>query len=36
LSIEIQLNDGTKFTGLDLVNGIISKWQSFFEAHGII
>jgi hypothetical protein len=35
LSIEIQMNDGTTFTGLDLVNGVISKWQSFFKAHGV-
>jgi hypothetical protein len=35
-SIEIQMNDGTAFSGLDLVNGVISKWQAFFEAHGVI
>jgi hypothetical protein len=36
LSIEIQTNDGTTFTGLELVNGVISKWQAFFKTHGII
>ena len=34
-SIDIQLNDGTSFTCLDLVNGVLTAWESFFLAHGI-
>jgi hypothetical protein len=34
-SIEVQLNDGTSFHCLDLVQGVVASWQSFFLAHGI-
>jgi hypothetical protein len=34
-SIEIQLNDGTKFYCLELVQGVIDTWQTFFTAHSI-
>ncbi|MGH6804172.1 MAG: hypothetical protein ACREC3_12520 [Methyloceanibacter sp.] len=34
-SIEITLNDGTKFNGLDLVRGVLTTWKSFFRAHQI-
>jgi hypothetical protein len=34
-SIEVQLNDGTSFHCLDLVQGALSSWQTFFSAHGI-
>ena len=34
-SIEVQLNDGTIFHCLDLANGVLSSWQSFFAVHGI-
>jgi len=33
-SIEVQLNDGTSFHCLDLVQGVVGSWQSFL-AHGI-
>ena len=34
-SIEIQLNDGRTFNCLDLVQGVVTAWQTFFSAHGI-
>ena len=34
-SIEIQLNDGTTFDSLDLVQGVVTTWRTFFSAHGI-
>lgn len=34
-SIEVNLNDGTNFHCLDLVQGVLSSWQIFFTAHGI-
>jgi hypothetical protein len=34
-SIEVQLNDGTSFQCLDLVNNVIASWQSFFKSHGM-
>ena len=34
-SIEIQLNDGTVFNGLQLVQGVLQTWKSFFAAHKI-
>jgi hypothetical protein len=33
--IEVELNDGTKFNCLDLVQGVISSWQAFFSTHGM-
>jgi hypothetical protein len=34
-SIEVFLNDGTSFHCLDMVQGVLSSWQTFFFAHGI-
>ncbi len=34
-SIEVQLNDGTSFPCLDLVNNVIKSWQSFFKSQGL-
>lgn len=34
-SIQIQLNDGTTFHCLDLVQGVIICWENFFSAHNI-
>lgn len=34
-SIKVKLNDGTAFTALDLVQGVLATWQSFFLKHGI-
>jgi len=34
-SIEVQLNDGTTFHCLELVQGVIDSWMAFFAAHGI-
>lgn len=34
-SIDIYLNDGTRFHCLDLVNGVLSSWNNFFSAHDI-
>jgi hypothetical protein len=34
-SIEIKLNDGTVFDGMQLVHGVVQTWRSFFAAHGI-
>ena len=34
-SIEIELNDGTKLNCLDLVQDVMSRWKSFFSAHGM-
>jgi len=34
-SIEVQLNDGTTIHCLDLDQGVVDFWQSFFSAHGI-
>jgi hypothetical protein len=34
-SIEVQLNDGTTFHCLELVQGVVDSWQTFFSAHGI-
>jgi hypothetical protein len=35
VSIDVELNDGTKFSCLDLVNGVLSTWKSFFRLHSI-
>jgi hypothetical protein len=34
-SIEIRLNDGTCFQCLDLVEGVITTWQSFFTFYKV-
>lgn len=34
-SIEIKLNDGTVFNALELVQGVLQTWKSFFSDHGI-
>lgn len=34
-SIELVLNDGTSFHCLDLVQGVLTTWQSFFTTHGM-
>jgi len=34
-SIDVCLNSGTSFHCLDLVQGVLSSWQTFFSAHGI-
>jgi|HubBroStandDraft_6_1064221.scaffolds.fasta_scaffold205895_3 hypothetical protein len=34
-SIDVELNDGTKFGCLDLVRGVLSTWSSFFAIHSI-
>ena len=34
-SIEILLNDGTKYDGLDLVNGVLNEWRQYFKLHGV-
>lgn len=34
-SIQIQLNDGTRYSCLDLVNGVKETWQRFFATHEI-
>jgi hypothetical protein len=34
-SIEIKLNDGNTFNCLDLVQGVLSVWKSFFENYGV-
>lgn len=34
-SIEVCLNDGTRFHCLDMVQSVLSSWQTFFSAHGI-
>ena len=34
-SIEVSLNDGTHFSALELVAGVLDTWQSFFAKHGI-
>jgi len=34
-SIEVCLNDGTSFHCLDMVQGVLSSWQTFFSTHGI-
>jgi hypothetical protein len=34
-SIEVCLNDGTSFHCLDLVQGVLSSWQTFFSVHKI-
>lgn len=34
-SIEVCLNDGTSFHCLDMVQGVLSSWQTFFSIHGI-
>ncbi|MBT5177039.1 MAG: hypothetical protein HOL93_10860 [Candidatus Marinimicrobia bacterium] len=35
-SIQIQLNDGTTFHCLDLVQGVLTSWDKFFLAHNIM
>lgn len=35
LNIDIRLSDGTAFTGLELVNGVLTTWRAFFREHGI-
>lgn len=34
-SIEVQLNDGTSFHCLDLVEGVLASWETFLLSHGI-
>lgn len=34
-SIEVVLNDGTCFHCLDLVQGVLTTWQTFFTTHGM-
>lgn len=34
-SIEVTLNDGTTFSCLELAEGVIDSWESFFKCHGI-
>jgi hypothetical protein len=34
-SIEVTLNDGTSFNCLDLVQGVVNKWESFLSAYKI-
>jgi len=34
-SIEILLNDGTNYDGLDLVNGVLNEWHQYFKLHGV-
>jgi hypothetical protein len=34
-SIKVALNDGTRFSALELVQGVLGTWQSFFAKHGI-
>jgi len=34
-SIEILLNDGTNYDGLDLVNGVLNEWRQYFQLHGV-
>lgn len=34
-SIRVLLNDGTHFSTLELVEGVLDTWQSFFTKHGI-
>ena len=34
-SIEVALNDGTRFSALELVEGVLDMWQSFFAKYGI-
>jgi hypothetical protein len=34
-SILIELNDGTRFTCLELMQGVLSVWEAFFAAHRI-
>ena len=34
-SIEVTLNDGTSFSALELVEGVLDSWQSFFAKHRI-
>ena len=34
-SIEVQLNDGATFHCIELVQGVIASWQTFFAAHNI-
>lgn len=33
--IEVRLNDGTVFSGLDLVKGVLQTWNQFFATHGL-
>lgn len=34
-SIVVTLNDGTTYTGLDLVKGVLQTWNLFFVTHGV-
>lgn len=34
-SINITLNDGTSFPGLDFVQGVLHSWERFFTKHSI-
>jgi hypothetical protein len=34
-SINVALNDGTNISALDLVEGVLGTWQSFFARHGL-
>ena len=34
--IEVKLNDGTVFSGLDLVRGVLQSWDQFFANHGLL
>jgi hypothetical protein len=33
--ITIELNDGTKLNGLDLVRDVVATWKKFFVNHGV-
>jgi hypothetical protein len=34
-SIEVRLNDGTSYRCADLVQGVVSTWETFFQTQGI-
>jgi hypothetical protein len=34
-SISVELDDGTTFGILELVQGVLSAWETFFSSHGI-
>jgi hypothetical protein len=34
-SIAVKLNDGTTYSGLDLVKEVLQMWDRFFSTHGI-
>lgn len=35
-SICIELNDGARYSSLELVQGVLSTWETFFSKHGIV